>query len=159
MESSSKDVNARGLPDKNNEVDTPPPLVCTDQTAERVFVSCPAKCDASRQQHVNVFGRCCPPQGTERRVQRRRKCTLLGNPARGPARHQTSNKSVCGARGVTSGPVSPRNTLISLRMPNRCARYIPGSTENPTPESNTRSSAVSKLSRWGPEPCRSRSIE
>src|SRR2546425_11860287 len=59
---------------------------------------------------------------------------------------QTRKSSCCGPRGVTSGPASLMNTLISLRMPNRPGRYTPGSTENPTPGTSGRSSAVSKLS-------------
>lgn len=37
-------------------------------------------------------------------------------------RAHTNSRSDCGSRGVTSGPVSARNTLISLRIPNRPGR-------------------------------------
>src|SRR5207302_587083 len=82
-------------------------------------------------------------------------------PATPPTRHPVARRQVAGLKHTSDqqqlllrrprgdlGPVSSMNTLISLRIPNRPGRYIPGSIENPTPGTSGRSSAVSKLSMW-----------
>src|SRR6266568_7582169 len=47
---------------------------------------------------------------------------LGAKPPRRPENPYTNSNSSCGAGGVTWGPVSSMNTLISLRMPNRPGR-------------------------------------
>jgi len=66
MDASSKDVNARGLPDKNTEVDTPPPfgVHVTDGLNDSCFGKLARRQRCVKATPRQLLGRVCPPVGT-----------------------------------------------------------------------------------------------